>query len=262
MTEATRRAPGTPCWVSLMVHGLDATQEFYASLFGWEFAPGPEQLGPYVRALLDGKEVAGIGRLPADRHLPVAWTPYLATDDADATAEAIRSACGTVAVGPLVAGEEGRMAIASDPVGAVFGVWQAAAHTGTAVHGTHGTPVWNELVARDTTVSKFYQVVFGHEAQALVPSADGGPAEEDRLTLLVGGRPVASVRGVGQALPRDRGPHWMTYFEVEDTATAAQRVVELGGQVIRPPGTGAAGHEATVADPEGAVFTIMRTERG
>ncbi|MBT2363857.1 VOC family protein [Streptomyces sp. ISL-10] len=262
MTEATRRAPGTPCWVSLMVHGLDVTQEFYASLFGWEFAPGPPQLGPYVRALLDGKEVAGIGRLPADRHLPVAWTPYLATDDADATAEAIRSACGTVGVGPLVAGEEGRMAIASDPVGAVFGVWQAAAHTGTAVHGTHGTPVWNELVARDTAVSKFYQVVFGHETQALVPSADGGPAEEDRLTLLVGGRPVASVRGVGQALPRDRGPHWMTYFEVEDTDAAAQRVVELGGRVIRPPGTGAGCREATVADPEGAVFTIVRTERG
>ncbi|MER5957879.1 VOC family protein, partial [Streptomyces sp. NPDC001893] len=37
MTEAAaRRAPGTPCWVSLMVHGMAATQEFYAALFGWE----------------------------------------------------------------------------------------------------------------------------------------------------------------------------------------------------------------------------------
>ncbi|MDQ1007854.1 putative enzyme related to lactoylglutathione lyase [Streptomyces sp. V4I23] len=262
MTEATRRAPGTPCWVSLMVHDLDATQEFYASLFGWEFTPGPQQLGPYVRGLLDGKVVAGIGRLPADRHLPVAWTPYLATDDADATAEAIRSACGTVGVGPLVAGDEGRLAIASDPVGTVFGVWQAAAHTGTAVHGAHGTPVWNELVARDTSVSKFYQVVFGHEARASVPSGADDSAEKDRLTLLVGGRPVASVHGVGNALPRDRGPHWMTYFEVEDPDAAARRVVELGGRVIRPPGPGTAGREATVADPEGAVFTVVRTERG
>ncbi|MGW1927387.1 VOC family protein, partial [Streptomyces massasporeus] len=68
MTEATRRTPGTPCWVSLMVHGLDATQEFYHALFDWEFEPGPQHLGPYVRALLDGKEVAGIGQLPPDRH--------------------------------------------------------------------------------------------------------------------------------------------------------------------------------------------------
>lgn len=39
MTEATRHTPGTPCWVSLMVHGLDRTQTFYGELFGWEFSP-------------------------------------------------------------------------------------------------------------------------------------------------------------------------------------------------------------------------------
>lgn len=136
MTEAAaRRTPGTPCWVSLIVHSLCTTQEFYADLFGWEFVPGPDQLGPYVRALIDGKEVAGIGQLPPDRHLPVAWTTYLATDDADVTAEAIRSCGGTVGVGPLDAADAGRMAIVSDPSGAVFGIWQAAAHVGTALAG-------------------------------------------------------------------------------------------------------------------------------
>ncbi|MGW7469587.1 VOC family protein [Streptomyces xantholiticus] len=255
MTEATRHTPGTPCWVSLMVHGLDATQDFYAALFGWEFCPGPMQLGPYVRAMLGGKEVAGIGRLPADRHLPVAWTPYLASDDADVTAEAIRSCGGTVGVGPLDAADAGRLVIASDPAGAVFGVWQAAAHLGTAVHGTHGTPVWNELLTWETsTVGKFYQAVFGHDTQ-VTDSAD-----LDRLTLLVEDRPVATVHGMGQALPRGRGPHWMTCFEVEDTDTAAHRVVELGGQVIEPPRPGPGGREATVCDPEGAVFTIVRSD--
>ncbi|MDQ0845568.1 VOC family protein [Streptomyces sp. V1I6] len=254
MTEATRRPPGTPCWVSLMVHGLDATQEFYAALFGWEFSPGPTQLGPYVRAMLGGKEVAGIGRLPADRHLPVAWTAYLASDDADVTAEAIRSCGGTIGVGPLDAADAGRLVIASDPAGAVFGVWQAAEHTGTAVYGTHGTPVWNELRTRDTSsVGKFYQAVFGHEAK----EEGAGP---DRLTLRLDGRPVATVQGLGQALPRERGPHWMTYFEVEDTDAAAHRVVELGGHVIEAPGPGPRGRAATVSDPEGAVFTIVRSD--
>ena len=89
MTEAaTRRTPGAPCWVSLMAHGLAATQEFYGGLFGWEFRPGPSISGPYVRAVLDGREVAGIGELAPGRHLPVAWTTYLATDDADATRRA------------------------------------------------------------------------------------------------------------------------------------------------------------------------------
>lgn len=93
--------PGTPCWVSLMVHGMATTQDFYGALFGWEFQPGPQQLGPYVRALLDGRQVAGIGQLPPDRHLPIAWTPYFASADADLTAETVRHCGGTVGVGPL-----------------------------------------------------------------------------------------------------------------------------------------------------------------
>ncbi|MFE7329351.1 VOC family protein [Streptomyces sp. NPDC057565] len=256
MTEAAvRRTPGTPCWVSLMVHGLSTTQKFYAELFGWEFGPGPQQLGPYVRALIDGKEVAGIGQLPPERHLPVAWTTYLATDDADVTAETIRSCGGTVAVGPLDAGEAGRLAIASDPSGAVFGIWQAAAHLGTALARVPGTPVWNELVTRETsTVAKFYQAVFGYDVEAVVS------ADFDYQTLHLSGRPVASLHGVGRALPRDRGPHWMTYFEVVDTDEAAARVVDLGGHVLQPPRDGSSGRVATVADPEGAAFTIVRSE--
>ncbi|MGW4724072.1 VOC family protein [Streptomyces sp. NPDC004291] len=253
MTEATRHPPGTPCWVSLMVHGLDATQEFYRALFGWEFVPGPEQLGPYVRALLGGREVAGIGRLPDDRHLRIAWTPYLATEDADETAESIRGCGGTVAVGPLDAGEAGRMAICSDPTGAVFGVWQAKAHHGTATAGPPGTPVWNELLTYETSIGKFYRTVFDF---------DLGPAdspEHDYATLFVDGAPVASLHGVGDALPRDRGPHWMTYFEVADVDAATRLVVELGGRVLSPPRDGTAGRLAVVADPEGAVFTLVRS---
>jgi predicted enzyme related to lactoylglutathione lyase len=241
--------------VSLIVHGLSTTQKFYAELFGWEFGPGPQQLGPYVRALIDGKEVAGIGQLPPERHLPVAWTTYLATDDADVTAETIRSCGGTVAVGPLDAGEAGRLAIVSDPSGAVFGIWQAAAHLGTALARVPGAPVWNELVTRETsTVAKFYQAVFGYDVEAVVS------ADFDYQTLHLNGRPVASLHGVGRALPRDRGPHWMTYFEVADTDEAAARVVDLGGHVLQPPRDGSSGRVATVADPEGAAFTIVRSE--
>jgi predicted enzyme related to lactoylglutathione lyase len=260
MTEATRRTPGTPCWVSLLAHGLDAAKDFYGALFGWEYSPGPEQLGPYVRALIDGKEVAGIGRQPTERQLPIAWTTYMATDDADASAEAIRSACGTVGVGPLDAGDASRLIIASDPEGAIFGVWQPAARHGTTVYGTHGTPVWNELLTAETSfVSKFYQAVFGYDLEVVAPPGSGSASGPDHVTLLLQGRPVAALRGLGHGLPRDRGPHWMTYFEVEDTDEAARQVVELGGQVLRPPRDGSSGRLATVADPEGAVFTIVRS---
>ncbi|MFJ9124764.1 VOC family protein [Streptomyces sp. NPDC102340] len=253
MTEAAaRRAPGTPCWVSLMVHGMAATQEFYGALFGWEFKPGPQQLGPYARALLDGKEVAGIGQLPPDRQLPIAWTPYLASDDVDATAETVRHCGGTVGVGPLDAGEAGRMAIGSDPAGAVFGIWQAAEHVGSAVTGVPGAMAWNELVTRETaSVAKFYEAVFGYSEEAVVS------ADFDFVTLHLTGHPVASVHGVGHALPRDQGPHWMTYFTVKDVDEAVERVADLGGHVVSAAREGPHGRVATVADPEGAEFSVV-----
>ncbi|MFE2215470.1 VOC family protein [Streptomyces canus] len=263
MTEArgsaapsARHTPGTPCWVSLMVHGMAATQEFYGSLFGWEFVPGPQQLGPYVRALLDGHEVAGIGQLPPDRQLPVAWTPYLASDDIDLTAETVRLCGGTVGVGPLDAGDAGRLVIGSDPAGAVFGVWQAAAHLGTSVAGVPGTPAWHELLTFETVgVAKFYETVFGYEEEPVVS------ADFDYVTLHAGGRPVAGLHGVGHTLPRDRGPHWMTYFEVADATASTRLLTDLGGHVLRPPHDSPHGRVATVADPEGARFALIENPR-
>ncbi|MEU3777867.1 VOC family protein [Streptomyces sp. NPDC032472] len=264
--EATRRPPGTPCWSSLMVHGLGTTEAFYTDLFGWEYEPGPEPFGPYVRALLDGREVAGIGELPPDRHLQVAWTTYFATDDADTTAEIIRSCGGTVAVGPLDAGGAGRMAICSDPLGAVFGIWQAEEHVGTRLSGVHGTPVWAELLTQDTSaVAKFYEHVFGHEAEhraAPAPAPTPPAADFDYVTLLLGGRPVAAVHGVGRSLPHDRGPHWMTYFEVDDADAAAALVHRLGGRVVQPPREGLTGRVATVTDPEGALLALVELRPG
>lgn len=277
MTEAAiRHRPGTPCWVSLMVHGLGPTRDFYGALFGWKFVsvPGPEPLSAYVRGVVDGREVAGIGQLPPERRLPLAWTTYLATDDADLTAEAIRGCGGTVGVGPLDTGVDGRVAIASDPAGAVFGIRQAQERAGTrgrsgnrtgtgavgagAVGGpepvAHGTPVWNELVTHEAAwVGTFYRSVFGYELETA--GRDGA----DVLTLRLDGRPVAALHGVGEGLGRVRGSHWMTYFEVDDTDAAALRVAELGGHVIDAPRQTAAGRVATVTDPGGAVFSLVRS---
>jgi predicted enzyme related to lactoylglutathione lyase len=152
----------------------------------------------------------------------------------------------------LDADDAGRLAVASDPAGAVFGVWQARRHRGTEVFGEPGAPVWNELVTRETApVGAFYSTVFGLEADALAS------AGTDHLTLHLSGRPVAGIRGVGRSLPPDRGAHWMTYFEVADTDAVVQRMPELGGGVLSAPRDSEHGRQATVVDPEGAVFTVI-----
>ncbi|WP_069466851.1 VOC family protein, partial [Actinacidiphila rubida] len=187
MTEVPSRRPsGTPCWASLMAHRVDRALEFYGALFDWEFVPGPRQLGSYVIALRDGRRVAGIGEGAAEPHRPVSWATMLASDDADAAAELARECGGTVGIGPLNADEAGRLAIAVDPSGAVFGIWQGDRLPGAEVDGEPGTVAWSELFTRDAgLVAKFYQTVFGMGAP--VPEEGG----VDRVVLTAGGRPVA-----------------------------------------------------------------------
>jgi predicted enzyme related to lactoylglutathione lyase len=251
-----RRAPGSPCWVSLMVQAPSTAKEFYGALFGWEFRPGPRQLGPNLRALIGGQEVAGIGQLPPDRPSAAAWTPYFASDDVDRTAETVRLCGGTVGVGPLDADDAGRMAIASDPTGAVFGTCQVGARPGAGAAEGPGTLAWNELVTFETAnVVKFYATVFGYEQDPVVS------ADFDYVTLGIAGRPVAGVHGVGYRLPRARGPHWLTYFEVGETDVALRQVVELGGLVLKPAHDSGHGRVATVSDPEGTVFSVVQNPR-
>lgn len=245
-------APGTPCWVSLMVHGLDRTEEFYRGLFGWVFEEGPRALGAYRLALLDGGHVAGIGAMAPERRLPVAWTPYLATDDADAATEQVRCCGGTVGVGPLDADAAGRKAICSDPAGAVFGLWQPRQVPEVGRRARPGTPVWNDLlVAEPALVAKFYELVFGYDVRS----------EGDTATLHVQGRPVASVCAADEETLRETGPRWTTHFEVADVDASVARAVELGGRLVREPHETAAGRMAEVADVEGARFTLVRSPR-
>ncbi|MDT0378374.1 VOC family protein [Streptomyces sp. DSM 42041] len=248
-----RQTPGTPCWASLMVRDLDRSRDFYQGLFGWEFTAGPQQLGPYVRAVLDGREVAGLGETPAGRRFPAAWTPYLASDDADETAGLIRLCGGTVAVGPLDFGDTGRLVVAADPGGAAFGVWQSDEDTGLqVVENAPGTPVWFELLTHTTAgPGAFYPSVFGYGTE---PDPDGD--EQDRLTLLVGDRPVATVRGTDGARPSAHGPHWKTCFAVRDAEDTVRRARELGGRLVREPHPTPYGVRATVADAEGAEFSV------
>ena len=249
-----RHLPGTPCWMSLLVRDLPRSEEFYRRLFGWRFRAGAEQLGPYVRALLDGQEVAGIGLPAPGGSAPVAWLPYLATDDADATADQIRTCGGTVGVGPLDAGEDGRMALAIDPAGAPFAVWQSRQSPGAADVTGPGTATWVELITPDAwAAAGFYGEVFGYRNEAVLTERD------DIIRLHVDGLPVGDIRGVGDRLPAGRGPHWLVYFEVASTDHSARRVTELGGRVLRGPEESAHGRTALVTDPEGALFALVHT---
>jgi predicted enzyme related to lactoylglutathione lyase len=251
VTRDTAWGDGTPCWVDLGVADIGRAGAFYAALFGWDVHQGPPEADGYALCLKDGRPVAGIGPKTGPPEEPSAWTTYLATGNADETAGKVKAAGGHVLVEPMDVMEQGRMAMASDPAGAVFGLWQARAHTGVQLANDPGALTWNENLSRDFDGNKaFYHALFGYEY------GDMSDAGFRYATLKIGGTEVGGI-GELDSFPADVPARWSVYFAVEDTDAAVAKMTSLGGATIRPPWDTPYGRMAVVADDHGAVFSVI-----
>lgn len=244
---------GTPCWVDLMAPDPRMAMDFYGALLAWDFTDTGDEAGNYLMCTVGGREVAGIGGTqPGQESTPAAWTTYLATEDVDKTAAAISAEGGQLLVEPMDVMSAGRMAVAADPTGAVFGVWQAGDTLGVELVDTSSALIWNECMTRDFAAAKdFYGKVFGYGFDDM--SGDGFTY----ATLKVGDRVAAGLGELPSDAPAEVPAHWMAYFGVTDTDAAVARVNELGGSVLRPPRDSPYGRMSAVADNQGAAFSLI-----
>ena len=251
-TRDTPWADGTPCWADLGALDIARAREFYSDVFGWTVQPGGPETGGYSVAELNGQGVAGLGPKMGSPEAPAMWMTYLATSEADATAAKIKSAGGQLVVDPMDITDVGRMAVAVDPAGAVFGLWQARAFPGAQVVNDIGTMRWNEQVSRDFEGSKaFYAAVFGYEY------ADMSGSGFSYATFKVDGRDVGGIGDLHAGVPADTPPAWRVYFGAADTDASVARVRANGGSVIREPIDHPYGRMSTVADDQGGVFSLL-----
>jgi predicted enzyme related to lactoylglutathione lyase len=256
VTRDTPWPDGTPCWVDLGTSDIPKAIAFYASQFGWQAEPGAPEMGGYSVATLGGRNVAGIGPIMGPAGTPSSWTTYFASSDVDAAAARIASAGGQVVADPMDVMEQGRLAVAIDVTGAVFGVWQGRNHTGTQIANVPGAFTWSEHMSRDFEGAKaFYAAVFGYEYGDM--SSDGF----SYATMLINGQQV--VGGMGAFPDGEAGAgqpaQWSVYFGTSDTDKAVGTVTGNGGRVIRPATDSPYGRVAVVADYEGAVFSLIST---
>jgi uncharacterized protein len=247
MTNKTSYSPGEPTWIDLGTPDLDASISFYGSLFGWTAEKGPEEFGGYTTFFQDGKSVAGLMPLMQEGQPPV-WTTYIRTEDADKTTALVADSGGTVHAPPMDVGEEGRMALYTDPAGAFFGVWQPGKHTGAQVIDSEGTFTWTELSTRDQKLANpFYASVFGWD-----PRDSGGYTE-----FQLGGRSIAGCMDMPEMVPAEVPSYWMPYFAAGDPDAQAKRASELGATVLVPGQDFPGGRFAVVQDPHGATFGLL-----
>lgn len=244
---------GVPCWADLTAPDVAAAQSFYADVLGWTFLQTGEEYGGYVMAEMRGAAAAGIG--PQQDGIPVAWTLYLASDDVDKTAAAITEHGGTVVLAPGDVGPLGRMAVAADPTGATFGVWQAGTSIGAGLVNEPGGLTWEDLRSPDPdTARDFYKAVFGYRTDAL---PEAGP---DYTTFALPGE-EAPLGGMGGMMGAEGLPaHWVVYFGVTDASAAQAAAERAGGRVLAPAFDTPYGRMAGLADPAGAAFWVVESD--
>ena len=253
MPERTSYKPGTPCWVDLSTPDLGAAIGFYRELFGWTEREVP---GGYRLLLLRDRPVAGaIEQSPEmmEQSVPAMWTTYIA-GVADDEVGAVRANGGGVVTGPADAADFGRVAVCTDPEGAMFGVWQGRSLPGAAIVNEPGSVSWSELNTRSLAEAiNFYTAVFGWECEK-VETGEGGPAY---ITWMVGGEAVGGALEI-RAEWGGMSPQWATYFAVGDADAAVATVESGGGQIFTQPRDSEFGRWATVADPLGASFVLVQ----
>jgi len=158
-----------------------------------------------------------------------------------------RAAGASILVEPMDVGTQGRMLVAVDPAGAVFGAWQAGEHTGAQLVNEPGAFTWNELYTPDRAkANEFYGTVFSYGYEQI-----GDGQEFDYTVMKVDGRIV------GGQFRADGPAHWKVYFAVTNADATAVRAGKLGGSVLDEPHDSPYGRWSELADPWGARFSVI-----
>ena len=279
MPERDGYIPGVPCWIDTGHPDAEAAVPFYSGLFGWELENVmPAESGEkYFIARIRGGDVAALGPQPEGAPPMANWNTYVAVDSADDAASRVRDAGGAVIAEPFDVMDAGRMAVFSDPEGAVFCVWQANQHKGARVVNEHGSLNFNTLDSRDLERARaFYGAVFGWDALGVEGGSGGAMwalrAYGDHLEQrdpglrerMAGAHApprfedvVASMAQIAADQP-DVPAHWSVTFAVDDADAVAGTADELGGTVVVPPFDAPWVRMTIVTDPQGATFVASK----
>ena len=257
MAQTMAETANRPSWVDLSSSDAAASREFYGSLFGWDVQVNPDpEYGGYAIARLGGHDAAGIG--PAmDPNAPTAWNLYIGTEDIEALAQRVAAAGGTVVMAPFDVGEQGRMAVFRDTVGAFISAWQGTRMGGFQTDAPNSFG-WAELNARGVEAAlPFYAAIFGWTAK----QSEMGEGQPPYNELQLDGRSIAGAWEMNPMVPAEVPSYWQVYFAVDDVDAAFKKALELGAKEQVAPTEYPGGQFAIVTDPQGASFGLIKASR-
>ena len=240
-------------WRDLLTRDVSAAKRFYEDLLGWRFEDTTRNDRPYVLARAGGMLVAGIVDVSANADAAPQWLSYMAVADVDKTVAQVRTDGGTILVEPLNV-PIARVAAVADPQGAPLGLAQLRRDIPEPKQATAGQFFWQEYLARDATQALgFYKRLAGYE---LTPRPQVAPGRRFHHVS-------AKARSCGGLFQipatADVRPNWLPYVLVDDPATLATRVANLGGRILVPAAPERRnGSLVVIADPGGAPLALQK----
>ena len=197
----------------------EALMKFYSSLYGWTWDVGDEQMGHYSMANLDGAPVMGMGQGPGGAG---AMVPYFLTDDINASTATVAELGGTVIMGPMEVPGAGIMTLATDPTGAMHGLWQAREFEGFGAAYEPGAAGWWDHASNDPDAAvAYYTALTGHTVIEPSPGMK---------VLNVGEQWFASLSQ--NQVPERPQAQWNSIYVVESLEAARNKIRELGGTIV------------------------------
>ena len=255
-------------WLELMTSDRAAAERFYATVVGWTLSPFGETPDTYTIIEAGGRGVGGIMTIPEEacaNGMKPCWVGYIHTPDLDTAVAKLRTGGGKVFREPDLIPTIGRVAVVSDPQGAMFNMLQPerAGNVPPVVAGTIGRVDWHELHTTDWKAAiAFYTDQFGWAATDAMDMGPMGTYQMFAMEPVEGSAECGVTVGGMMADKGTSQPYWSFYVRVDDIDAASKRVTDNGGSIAFGPQQVPGGDWVINAlDPQGAQFSIVGSRR-
>lgn len=246
-------------WYELLTDNTELAQAFYGPILDWEFNDsGQAEMEYTIITAKASADVGGLLQITPEMKVGGAqpiWLGYIAVDDVDASIERIIAAGGTEIMPATDIPDVGRIAMLSDPQGALFyimrGLSDETSRAFAADRPRKGHCAWNELMSsKPSAALTFYSSEFGWLKDGELDMGPMGTYEFLRHDHMIG-----AIMPRPEAMPR---PIWNYYFRVADIDIAVKKVKAGGGKILSGPDQ-IPGDEYTILalDPQGAMFALV-----
>jgi predicted enzyme related to lactoylglutathione lyase len=253
------REYGQFCWYELVTPDPASAESFYKKVVGWTTA---KPMGPdYTVIEADGAGVGGVMALTDEMSamgVPPCWTGYIMVEDLDDAVARLQKLGGSIRRPPAEIPNVGRFAVAADPQGAVFCLFQDTTNANPPAVDPNGQGQcgWRELMAGDGEKAlAFYCEMFGWTKDA---DHDMGPMGVYHL-FAINGKQAGGMMTKPENCP---APYWGYYYNVDGAEAAASRLTAAGGKVLMGPMEVPGGQWIVQAqDPQGAHFAVVAPKK-